>query len=109
MKIKFKTALLITLIPFATLSQQSIPLKNIDVKVNEHEYLSFQNFSNDIIEIDVYGQNITLKKNSGAYVECDGNDQLELKFSGLSHNYFEVPCKSIVTILESFSLTSQEQ
>ncbi|GLP95150.1 hypothetical protein [Paraferrimonas sedimenticola] len=65
--------------------------------------LSIQNFSNNEIKVDIYGDLLVLPPASGVTYECLGYAYLELQLIGVEHDFFEVPCQSRVQIQESFS------
>jgi len=80
------------------------PIAGVEVSQTNSKYLAIQNISNETVKIDIYGEKLTLEPVTGARFECSGYDFLELQFSNLSHDYFEVPCASLVKINESFTL-----
>lgn len=80
------------------------PIVGVDVSQTHLQYLSIQNISDETIKIDIYGEELTLEPVTGVRFECSGYEFLELQFSNLSHDYFEVPCASLVKINESFKL-----
>ncbi len=78
------------------------PIENVDVFKTEDTTLSVQNLSFEDVEIDIYGEEFTLKPLSGLTYDCAGYTNLELQFKNNLHEYFEVPCQSRVVINEAF-------
>jgi len=84
-------------------NEYSSPVSNINVSSTELTTLAIQNFSSEIIEIDIHGNIYNLAPASGAQVNCSGYKQLELQIRNNDHNYFQVPCDSLVVISELFT------
>lgn len=96
-------------LPLALLSSVVIakeyisPIANINVYSTELTTLAIQNFSNEVVEIDIHGKIFNLAPASGAQFNCSGYKQLELLIRHNDHEYFQVPCNSRVVISESFT------
>lgn len=78
------------------------PIPNVEVHSTKSNKLSIQNLSYETIKIDIYGKELNLQPASGVTFQCEGYKYLEILFSDLVHDYFEVPCQSQVVINESF-------
>jgi hypothetical protein len=104
MKLIKKSALILGLLSSAVVANEySSPLNNIKVFKTKSSTLSIQNYSNQNVEIDLYGEIFNLTAASGIQFECTGYDTLELQIKNNDHEYFEVPCMSRVVFTESFT------
>jgi len=74
------------------------PLGNVSVSNTESDYLSIQNMSGKDVDVDIYGEIFHMKPASGVVFNCGSYSHLELKFINISHDYFEVHCRSKVVI-----------
>lgn len=104
MKLSSKLALTLGLLSSAVIANEySSQVENVEVYKTELLTLSIQNFSNEKIEVDLYGETFNLTPASGVQFECSGYDNLELQIKNNDHEYFEVPCNSRVVFTESFT------
>lgn len=90
-------SLMLSNIAFSEGIPENLPF-NIEVTQQESELISFRNLSNEKIIIDIYGEEIVLENNSGAIFNCTGYGFVEIQFKDTLHDYFEVACKSSITI-----------
>ncbi len=86
----------------AVASELPSPILDVAVHSTDSEKLSIQNLSFETVKIDIYGKEFNLKPSSGLTFECEGYQDLELLFTDVIHDYFEVPCRSEVVITESY-------
>lgn len=87
-------------IPYSAFSSEipeNLPY-NLEVTSQDNELVSFKNLSDHNLTIDIYGEEIQLDEASGAIFNCTGYGYIEIQFKDTIHDYFEVPCKSSITI-----------
>lgn len=103
MKLSYKSALFFGLLSSAVMASEPLSLiQNIDTFKTELSTLSIQNISSEKIEIDIYGETVSLLPASGIKFECSGYENIALQIKNNDHDFFEVPCQSRVVINESF-------
>ncbi|HBC3483073.1 hypothetical protein [Vibrio alginolyticus] len=79
------------------------PIQGVTVQQTQISNLSIQNHSENLVQVDIYGDEFTLGANSGVLYECAGYSHLEVQVKGIVHDYFEVPCSSQVIFTELFN------
>lgn len=104
MKLYSKSVFLLGLLSSSVIASEYLsPVENIQVFFTESSTLSIQNFSDERVEIDLYGETFNLAPASGLQFECQGYESLELQVKNINHDFFEIPCQSQVVIAESFT------
>lgn len=102
----FKPVFMLALFSFSAWAgnekERPSPVENISVYVSTDSFLSFQNMSDDVLEINIYGEALILRPDSGIQFQCAGHEYLELQIKNNVHGHFEVPCQSRVVISPSF-------
>ena len=91
------TCFMLPNIAFSEDIPENLPF-TVNVTPQDSEVISFRNLSNDKVIIDIYGEDISLEKSSGAMFNCTGYGFVEIQFKDALHDYFEVACKSSITI-----------
>lgn len=84
-------------------NEYNSPIGNISVFSTEDDNLAIENFSNEVVIINIHGNVIELPPTSGAQVNCAGYQQLELIFEHNVHDFFQVSCHSRVVISATFT------
>ena len=80
MKFGSKFVLLLGLLSSSVLaSEYPIPLENVEVHETEGPMLSIHNYSNEIVNIDIYGDRFQLKPRVNLMFDCLGYETLELQ------------------------------
>lgn len=79
------------------------PLVNVLVTETKSVQLSILNQSSEVIELDIYGEALSLVPASGLFYNCTGYNSLEITVLNNSHDFFEVPCSSKITFKPNFT------
>ncbi len=90
-------------------NELNLPLNNINLFETNSATLSIQNLSNEMIELDIYGEALELAPTSGLLLNCSGYSYLDVQVKHNDHDYFEVPCNSHLVFNDSFSNQYKQQ
>ncbi len=97
-------ALFLSLFSLMTIAKEyNSPIDTISVSSTENNNLAIENFSGEVVTINIHGNVIQLPPASGAQVNCAGYQQLELRFEHNVHDFFQVSCHSHVVISATFT------